>query len=71
MYTLIRAVSVRRLLLNQAPAIGGAMLIAEHFYKFHSFTLEVLAFLATWFVFDLVTSPIVNRLRRDAVAKAR
>jgi len=71
MYTLIRTVSVRRLLLNQAPAIGGAILIAERFYKFHSFTLEALAFLATWFMLDLITAPIVNRLGREAVRNAR
>jgi hypothetical protein len=28
--------------------------IAEFFYKFHSFALECLAFLATWLVIDLV-----------------
>ena len=27
-----------------------AMVIAEQLYKFHSFTLETLAFLATWYV---------------------
>ena len=26
-----------------------AMVIAEQLYKFHSFTLETLAFLATWY----------------------
>ena len=29
-----------------------AFVIAELFYKFHSFTLECAAFLATWFVLD-------------------
>ena len=28
--------------------------IAELFYKFHSFTLECLAFLATWYLVDLL-----------------
>ena len=28
-----------------------AFVIAEFFYKFHSFTLETVAFLATWYVF--------------------
>jgi hypothetical protein len=27
-----------------------AFVIAEQFYKFHSFTLETIAFLATWWV---------------------
>jgi hypothetical protein len=32
--------------------MGTAWIIAEAFYKFHSFTLECIAFLATWFVLD-------------------
>lgn len=31
-----------------------ALVLADVFYKFHSFTLECVAFLATWFVFDLI-----------------
>lgn len=27
-----------------------AMVVAEQLYRFHSFTLETLAFLATWYV---------------------
>ncbi len=41
-------------LLNAATVIDGTTLavsltIAEFFYKFHSFTLEALAFLGTWY----------------------
>ena len=61
MYTLFRSVSVRRLLAQQVPALAAAFLIAEAFYKFHSFTLECLAFLATWFIIDLATAPLVRR----------
>jgi hypothetical protein len=42
------------LLIEQLPALLIAFLIAERFYKFHSFTLECAAFLATWFVIDVV-----------------
>lgn len=52
MFTLLRMLSVRRLLIEQFPSIAAAWLIAELFYKFHSFSLECAAFLATWFVFD-------------------
>jgi hypothetical protein len=52
MYTLIRLIPLRHLLLEQMPALGGSLLIAELFYKFHSFTLECIAFLATWYVLD-------------------
>jgi len=34
--------------------IGGSLVIAELLFKFHSFTLETLAFLATWGVIDAV-----------------
>jgi len=54
MFTLFREVPPRRLLLEQAPAFGSAFLIAEFFYKFGSFTLELFAFLATWFAIDAV-----------------
>jgi hypothetical protein len=52
MYTLIQAIPLRQLLLEQLPAIAGSMLIAELFYKFHSFTLECVAFLVTWYLLD-------------------
>ena len=52
MYTLIRSLPLRTILVAQAPALAASWLIAEMFYKFHSFTLELAAFLATWFVID-------------------
>lgn len=56
MYTLLRSVPLRDLLATQAPALLASFVIAELFYKFHSFTLECLAFLATWFVIDAALS---------------
>jgi hypothetical protein len=61
MYTLIRSIPLRTLLIEQAPAMGLSLLIAELFYKFHSFTLETMAFLGTWFVADGAIS-LVRRL---------
>jgi hypothetical protein len=52
MYSLTSQLSIRRLLSEQLPAIAVSMVLAELFYKFHSFTLECLAFLATWFAVD-------------------
>jgi hypothetical protein len=63
MYTLLRTVPLRRLLMTQAPALGLAFVVAELFYKFHSFTLECLAFLATWFVLDAVLTGVWNLFR--------
>jgi hypothetical protein len=62
MYTLIRLTPLKRLLLEQAPALAVSFAIAEAFYKFHSFTLECLAFLATWYVADAVIQPVARRL---------
>ncbi|MGH7354634.1 MAG: hypothetical protein ACRELS_08695 [Candidatus Rokuibacteriota bacterium] len=52
MYTLVRLVSWGRLLREQVPALLLSFVIAELFYKFHSFTLETVAFLGTWSLVD-------------------
>ena len=52
MFTFFRSLSARRLLTEQGPLMAISWLIAELFYKFHSFSLECGAFLATWFVLD-------------------
>jgi hypothetical protein len=52
MYQLVRMLPVRQLLTRQMPALVISFVIAELFYKFHSFTLECAAFVATWFVVD-------------------
>jgi hypothetical protein len=54
MYTLIQSIPFRRLALEQGPALIGSLIIAEIFYKFHSFTLECIGFLVTWTVLDLL-----------------
>ena len=70
MYTLIRSVTLRHLLVEQAPALFLSFIIAELFYKFHSFTLECMAFLATWYILDFLTQLIVKGLRaRQAISK--
>jgi hypothetical protein len=38
-----------------------AALVAEFFYKFHSFTLECVAFLATWFALSYLLSLVRGR----------
>jgi hypothetical protein len=52
MYQLLRQLPTRQLLMRQLPSFLAAFVIAEMFYKFHSFTLECAAFLVTWFVID-------------------
>ena len=50
------------------PGLLLAFLIAEVFYKFHSFALECGAFLLTWWVLDVVIDKLVAFLRGRAAA---
>lgn len=52
MYTLMKNLTVKELAIHQAPAFFGALAIAEMLYKFGSFLLEAIAFVATWFILD-------------------
>ena len=65
MYTLIRSIPLRQLLLEQVPALGLSFIIAELFYKFHSFTLECLAFLGTWYVIDVAITHVSGVFVKD------
>ena len=62
MYTLLRLVPVKQLAYEQVPALTFAWIIAELFFKFHSFTLECAAFLATWFMIDVLVQKVVRPL---------
>ena len=65
MYSLYRQLGLKRSLTAEAPSLALSLLIAELFYKFHSFTLECVAFLATWlalsYVFSLVARVFATR----------
>lgn len=58
MHKFIKSMSVRELFIEQVPAVVVSIIIAELFYKFHSFTLECLAFLATWYLIDFVINVV-------------
>ena len=60
MFTLIRSTPLRKLLLEGVPSLGSSLVLAELFYKFHSFTLECIAFMATWFVLDVAINFLSN-----------
>ena len=49
------------------PPLVVAFVVAELFYKFHSFTLECGAFLITWRVLDWVYSFVAQRVKPSAV----
>jgi hypothetical protein len=66
MFTLIKMISTRELLLQQAPSLTASFLIANVFYKFGSFALECVAFLGTWYVFDAAVNLVRGKFRNEA-----
>ena len=65
MYTLLRSVPLQQVLLQAAPSGAAAFVVAELFYKWHSFTLECAGFLVTWYVADLGLSTARRLLARQ------
>lgn len=62
LYTFLHNSNVRRLAVEQLPVFLISLTLAEFFFKFHSFTLECFAFLATWYVMDLAFAMVRRRL---------
>jgi hypothetical protein len=71
MYHMMRSLGVKDTLRRELPAAAVAFLIAEVFYKFHSFALETLAFLATWWVLSWAENRLSAALRRRDADHAR
>lgn len=65
MHQMIRSQGLRRFVIKEAPGGLAALLIAELFYKFHSFVLECLAFLVTWFVLSFILDVVVRMFSKD------
>jgi hypothetical protein len=61
MHNMIRSYGVLPTLRREVPAAIPAWIIAEFFYKFHSFTLECAAFLATWYAFSWLLGLTIRR----------
>lgn len=61
MYQLIHSLTVGELSKRQLPVFAIAFVIAELFYKFHSFILETGAFLVTWYVLDAAVQWVMPR----------
>jgi hypothetical protein len=60
MYSYVKQAGIPAVLAQEAPAFLASFVIAEVFYKFHSFTLECAAFLVTWFVLSWVQSALLG-----------
>jgi hypothetical protein len=64
MFSLVKELGVQVALKREAAPFLVAFLIAEFFYKFHSFTLECLAFLATWFLLSFLQARLFGAVGR-------
>ncbi len=60
MYTLLKSLRLRQVYLSEPVSFIAALVIAEMFYKFHSFLLETGAFLVTWFVLGAIVHTIAS-----------
>ena len=71
MYEFARSSVSKGLLWKEAPSLAISIVVAELFYKFHSFTLECLAFPLTWVAVSWSVNQLERVLRRDAIGPAR
>jgi hypothetical protein len=55
MFSLIRERSLGKVVWDEGPALVMALAASEMFFKFHSFALESVAFLALWYVLGAAT----------------
>ena len=60
MLEFIRALRAQRGLVLRLPGLVLAFLVAEVFYKFHSFALECGAVLLTWLVIDVIAEKLAG-----------
>lgn len=64
MHTLILRLGLVETLQAELPWLMASMVIAEFFYKFHSFTLECVAFLGTWYALSRVAAAVQGLMCR-------
>lgn len=65
MYTLLHSQALRRLVVaREGISMVVALAVAESFYKFHSFILEAIGFVVTWYLIGWVAE-LASGLRGD------
>lgn len=62
MYQLLWSSPRRELLTRHLPGLLISFFIAEFYFKWGSFALECIGFLATWFVIDLLYALLSGKL---------
>jgi hypothetical protein len=63
MFTFVHTLSLKKFTIEQVPTLGLSLIIAELFYKLHSFTLECIAFLLTWYLLDAARKFLTQVIR--------
>jgi hypothetical protein len=64
MLSQVIALPEREVWVVTGPTLVASLVIAEVFYKFHSFILEAVAMLATWWLLTTITRLVIS-LRND------
>ncbi|MBL6614876.1 MAG: hypothetical protein ISP49_00580 [Reyranella sp.] len=60
MYSLIQTLGLQAVMKRELVPFIVAFVVAELFYKFHSFSLECIAFLVTWAVLSYIQSLVIG-----------
>ena len=61
MYSIIKKLSKEEIVLNMLPSLTLSFILAGSFYKFGSFSLELVAFLATWYYSSQLISILMDK----------
>ncbi len=61
MFHLLRQRRLSELLRNDLPTGTVSFVVAEVYYKFHSFILETAAFLVTWYILGAIVYVLAER----------
>ncbi len=64
MFSLFNANGLRTVLEQELIPFSVSLVIAQVFFKWGSFGLELLGFLALWFVLGLIVVPLLRKLKR-------
>ncbi len=62
MYSLVKSLGLQKALRQEGVPLLLSFGIAEMFYKLHSFALETLGFLATWYLISAVIGRVRNSI---------
>jgi hypothetical protein len=65
MYTLLKTSGVGNALSAELPGFLIALLLAQLFYKWGNFSLELVGFLCTWWVVTFIKEYVFRTVRRS------